>query len=63
MELTDFEYAGEKLSAKGCVVCAFGGSDIETISLGSNLTFTTTRDNNSSEQRKISTTYDVYAPE
>lgn len=63
MELTDFEYAGEKLSAKGCVVCAFGGSDMETISLGSNLTFTTTRDNNSSEQRKISTTYDIYAPE
>lgn len=63
MELIDFEYAGEKLSTKGCVVCNFGGSDMESVSLGNNLTFNTTRDNNSSEQRKVSTEYDSYAPD
>ena len=64
MKLTDFEYAGEKLSAKGCMVCTWDSSGDESRTLGGNLTFTTVRNNNSNVQRKVSTTYDnPYAPE
>lgn len=64
MKLTDFEYAGEKLSAKGCMVCTWDSSGDESRTLGGNLTFTTVRNNNSNVQRKVSITYDSpYAPE
>ena len=64
MKLTDFEYAGEKLSAKGCMVCTWDSSGDESRTLGGNLTFTTVRNNNSNVQRKVSTTYDsLYVPE
>ena len=64
MKLTDFEYAGEKLSAKGCMVCTWDSSGDESRTLGGNLTFTTVRNNNSNVQRKVSNTYDnPYAPE
>lgn len=64
MQLTDFEYAGETLSAKGCIVCNFDGVGLSTVSIGSDLSFNTTRNNGSFEQRKISHNYeDSYTSE
>lgn len=64
MKLTDFEYAGEKLSAKGCMVCSFDGSGDESRTLGGNLTFNSVQNNNSFIQHKVSSTYDgTYSPD
>lgn len=58
MKLTDFEYAGEKLSTHNCMVCTFDGGGQDTVSLGNNVTFTSVRNNNSYIQHKVSTSYD-----
>lgn len=64
MKLTDFEYAGEKLSTKGCMICSFDGSNDETRVIGGDLTFNSVQNNNSFVQHKISTTYDsMYTPD
>lgn len=58
MKITDFEYAGIKLSAKNCMICNFDSVGLDTVSIGANLSYTTVRDNNSYEQRKVSASYD-----
>lgn len=39
MYCTNFEYAGEKLSDYGMIVCSFGGKGLETVSSGADITF------------------------
>ena len=58
MKITDFEYAGQKLSAKNCMICSFDSLGLEDTALGGTLSMTTVRDNNSFEQRKIASSYD-----
>lgn len=58
MKITDFEYAGEKLSNKNCMICSFDSIGTDTVSIGNNLSYTTVRDNNSYVQRKVSTSYE-----
>lgn len=58
MKLTDFEYAGQKLSAKNCMICSFDSLGLEDVVLGGTLSMATVRDNNSFEQRKVVYSYD-----
>lgn len=39
MYATDFEFAGEKLSDYGMMICSFNGSNLETVSSGADITF------------------------
>ena len=42
MYCTDFEYAGKRLSDYGCIVCHISGSsDLNTVNMGSQITFNT----------------------
>lgn len=39
MYATNFEFAGERLSDYGMIICDFGGGGLETVSSGSDITF------------------------
>lgn len=58
MLITDFEYAGERLSDFGCMVCCINTTAPDSISLGSNLTFNTIKNNGTNISRLVSTQYD-----
>lgn len=55
----DFEYANKRLSDFGCVLCSFdGGSSLEDVDIGCDITFTTIKNNHTSVHSKTSTSYD-----
>jgi phage-related protein len=58
MLITDFEYAGERLSDFGCIVCCINTTAPDSISLGSNITFNTIKNNGTNISRLITTKYD-----
>ena len=41
MKAYDFEYGGIKLSEKGMMICSFGDKGLDTVSIGSQITFNT----------------------
>lgn len=62
MYATDFEYAGEKLSDYGMMICRFQTSGVETISSGADLTFQQVKPSISNRFHLYSSTYDsVYS--
>lgn len=62
MCLINFKYDNVTLSDLGYMVCTFGTGGLETVSIGSNISFNTVKNNNSSILKKISTQYDeVYS--
>lgn len=59
MYITDFEYAGHRLSEFSCVACHVGSSvDLNEIDIGCNITFNTVTNNHSSVRSITSSTYD-----
>lgn len=58
MYITDFEYAGERLSEYGLMVCNITNNSEQIVSIGSKMTFNTVRNNGSQVSSVISTQYD-----
>ncbi|MDE6312805.1 MAG: hypothetical protein K2M46_04185 [Lachnospiraceae bacterium] len=56
--ITDFEYAEEKLSDYGMIVCNFNNSGMETVSSGADITFQQIKPGKSSKFHLYSSTYD-----
>lgn len=55
----DFEYANKRLSDFGCILCSFdGGSGLEDVDIGCDITFNTVKNNHTSVHSKTSTSYD-----
>ena len=55
----DFEYAGQKLSSFGCVLCRFGGSNgLETVADGAQINFTTIPVMSGLKHNLVSTNYE-----
>lgn len=56
---TDFEYAGKRLSDFGYMTCSFnGGTSVEDIEIGCDISFNTIKNNHSSIHYKTSTSYE-----
>lgn len=58
MKAFDFEYDGINLSDKGFVICNFGDKGLETVSNGSQITFSTMSTLGGSKHELISTQYE-----
>lgn len=59
MYITDFEYAGHRLSEYSCIACHVGSSlDLSEIDIGCDITFNTVTNNYSSVRSITSSTYD-----
>lgn len=62
----DFEYANHRLSDFGCIICSIGSgkSGSYEVEIGSDITFTTIKNNQSSKYSKTSSSYEeVYKAE
>lgn len=57
MLLKNFEYAGRRLSGFNCMLCTFDSIGVESVSVGTDISFTTIRNRNSSILKKISSDY------
>lgn len=59
MYAVDFEFANQRLSDYGCVVCHINtNSDIREVDIGCDITFTTLKNNNSSKNYVTGSSYD-----
>ena len=58
MYFYDFEYNGKMLSDYDSMICSFGSSDSDEVSLGSELTWNTIKNNHSYASSVVSSSYD-----
>lgn len=57
MFLKNFEYAGRLLSSFNCMLCSFDDVSLETVSVGSDIIFTTVKNKSSSKNKRVSSDY------
>ena len=63
MFLKNFEYAGRRLTDFNCMLCSFDDVGLETVSIGTDISFTSIKNRNSSIEKRISADYgeDLYS--
>ena len=57
MFLKNFEYAGRRLTDFNCMLCTFDSPGLETVSVGTDISFTSIKNRNSSISKRISADY------
>lgn len=57
MFLKNFEYAGRRLTDFNCMLCSFDDVGLETVSVGTDISFTSIKNRNSSIGKRISADY------
>lgn len=57
MFLKNFEYAGRRLTDFNCMLCTFDSQGLETVSVGTDISFTSIKNRNSSISKRISADY------